>query len=380
MRKEGGMKKAREASHAGTWYSSNPRDLDHFFRECLDKAKKQSTDNEEETEEEEKKKKKKSGRVFALICPHAGYSYCGQTAAYAWAKIHRPNANIRRVFVLGPSHYVYLTACALPSSSLDSYLTPYGKIPLDQQVMKSLREKSEEEEGEEGGRGLFFETLSIEDDEAEHSIEMQLPFLHYILLQNSAKFTLVPIVVGDLRPSSHRRLARLLLPYLSSEENFFVFSSDFCHWGKRFRYTYLPSSSSSGEGTNDHEEVRPIYERIEILDKEAASLIVKKDTQDSACNLKYDTSTCISTCVYTSIAMLSTYTTYKERRAKKHPALAFFSQSMLSESSSSSSSSLDFAVEFLHYSQSSQVVDASSSSVSYAAFSATLSQSKSNEN
>lgn len=37
----------------------------------------------------------------------------------------------RRVFVLGPSHHVYSTACSLPSSSVESYQTPFGDIPLD---------------------------------------------------------------------------------------------------------------------------------------------------------------------------------------------------------------------------------------------------------
>jgi hypothetical protein len=34
-----------------------------------------------------------------------------------------------RVFVLGPSHHVYLTNCALPI--MDSYETPIGPLPLD---------------------------------------------------------------------------------------------------------------------------------------------------------------------------------------------------------------------------------------------------------
>jgi len=35
----------------------------------------------------------------------------------------------KRVFVLGPSHHVYMDGCALPTVS--EYATPIGNLPLD---------------------------------------------------------------------------------------------------------------------------------------------------------------------------------------------------------------------------------------------------------
>lgn len=39
------------------------------------------------------------------------------------------NSSRERVFILGPSHHVYLTGCAL--SRCTEYATPLGSLPLD---------------------------------------------------------------------------------------------------------------------------------------------------------------------------------------------------------------------------------------------------------
>ena len=49
-----------------------------------------------------------------------------------------------------------------------------------------------------------------------------------------------------------KQLGEVLAPYLKDATNLFVISSDFAHWGKRFRYTYyLPQSAcDQGSGIN----------------------------------------------------------------------------------------------------------------------------------
>ena len=46
------------------------------------------------------------------------------------------------------------------------------------------------------------------------------------------QFKIVPIVVGSLNSDSEAKYGKLLSKYLVRPENFFVVSSDFCHWGK----------------------------------------------------------------------------------------------------------------------------------------------------
>ena len=56
---------------------------------------------------------------------------------------------------------------------------------------------------------------------------------------------LVPILVGATSQSSERRYGELLAPYIADSANVFVVSSDFAHWGSRFRYTYYEPSPAA---------------------------------------------------------------------------------------------------------------------------------------
>lgn len=49
---------------------------------------------------------------------------------------------------------------------------------------------------------------------------------------------LVPIMVGNTSSKTETLLGTTLAPYLSDPTCAFVISSDFAHWGSRFRYTY----------------------------------------------------------------------------------------------------------------------------------------------
>jgi predicted class III extradiol MEMO1 family dioxygenase len=78
---------------------------------------------------------------------HAGYSYSGPAAAWAYKSVNTTGMSVdtvvvhlveptnlllqlsKRVFILGPSHNVYLNGCAL--SKFTEYATPLGGLPLD---------------------------------------------------------------------------------------------------------------------------------------------------------------------------------------------------------------------------------------------------------
>lgn len=94
----------------------------------------------------------------------------------------------KRVFILGPSHHVYLESCAL--SQCDSYETPLGDLVLDKEGMGHstwycVWERERAKVGshvylhlviqELAGTGHFSQ-MSKSVDEDEHSIEMHLPY------------------------------------------------------------------------------------------------------------------------------------------------------------------------------------------------------------
>lgn len=182
----------RLASHAGSWYAQVPQTLTEQLTAWLGAATK--------TVE----------RAKALICPHAGYSYSGPTAA--WAYKHLNPEGTRRVVLLGPSHHFYLEGCALPFSA--SYQTPLGEIPIDQAAVSILRQSR------------LYQDLTSEAEEEEHSLEMQLPFIRQAYIGKD--ITLLPIMVGQLPPNQEEAYARSLLPLFEDAQTVFVISSDFC--------------------------------------------------------------------------------------------------------------------------------------------------------
>ena len=64
----------------------------------------------------------------ALIGPHAGLRWSGPAAAFAYVNIIDPNA-YDRVFIMGPSHKVYLDFVATTACS--EWETPLGNLTVD---------------------------------------------------------------------------------------------------------------------------------------------------------------------------------------------------------------------------------------------------------
>lgn len=73
-----------------------------------------------------------------------------------------------------------------------------------------------------------FATMSVSQDEDEHSLEMHLPYIYSTFLPTIPP--LVPIMVGATNTSREKEYGRLLAPYVTNPENLFIISSDFCHW------------------------------------------------------------------------------------------------------------------------------------------------------
>ncbi|KAJ8661085.1 AmmeMemoRadiSam system protein B [Lichtheimia ornata] len=306
----------RIATHAGTWYSNSQQRLHQQLDRFLAAVPEQTT----------------HGETFpvagtrAIIAPHAGYSYSGPTAAYAYKCVDV--TNIKRVFILGPSHHVYLESCAL--SQCDSYETPLGDLVLDKEVIQEL-----------AGTGHFSQ-MSKSVDEDEHSIEMHLPYTAKIFEGKLDQIKIVPIMVGSINERKERLYGELLAKYLVDPQTLFIVSSDFCHWGLRFSYTeYRPepraplTSLRSLRNASTASDM-PIYKSISDLDHEGMEKI---ETLDHAAFCQYlrDTNNTICGRHPIGVLMSALETIDKERR-----------------------------IRFIKYAQSNECQDVRDSSVSYA--------------
>ncbi len=144
----------------------------------------------------------------ALIAPHAGYVYSGQAAAEVYARLGARRSLIRRVVLLGPAHRVAFRGIA--GTTADCFETPLGCAPVDREAMRTAWEIE----------GVF---PADEAHAAEHSLEVQLPFLQLVL----DEFTVAPFVVGDAPAAL---TARLLEALWGGDETLIVISSDLSHY------------------------------------------------------------------------------------------------------------------------------------------------------
>jgi AmmeMemoRadiSam system protein B len=143
-----------------------------------------------------------------LIAPHAGYVYSGPVAAHAYNRVKASTPEIRRVVLLGPAHRVALRGLALPT--VTAFRTPLGDIPLDNEAMDNLRDLPQ----------VLRSDLA---HEAEHSLEVHLPFLQTVL----GDFSLVPLVVGSTPAAA---IAEVLERLWGGPETLVVVSTDLSHY------------------------------------------------------------------------------------------------------------------------------------------------------
>jgi AmmeMemoRadiSam system protein B/AmmeMemoRadiSam system protein A len=144
----------------------------------------------------------------AIIAPHAGYIYSGPIAASVYARLAPARETIKRVILLGPVHRVPARGLALPEANV--LATPLGNIPVDAAAVAALRQ-------------LPQITVSAAAHAAEHSLEVQLPFLQSVL----AQFSLVPLAVGD---ATADEVAQVLDTVWGGAETLIVISSDMSHY------------------------------------------------------------------------------------------------------------------------------------------------------
>lgn len=144
----------------------------------------------------------------AMVVPHAGYSYSGQTAAMAYARLAAGRKTIKRMVLLGPVHRVPVRGLALPG--VDVFATPLGNIELDKAAIALLA-------------GMKQVVVSPAAHAQEHSLEVQLPFMQSVL----DDFKLVPLAVGDATPAE---VAQVLDVLWGGPETVIVVSSDLSHF------------------------------------------------------------------------------------------------------------------------------------------------------
>ena len=181
----------RKPAVAGMFYPGNPDDLKHVVREFVDtKAAKE--------------------KAMAIVSPHAGYDYSGSVAGKVFSSIELPGNFI----ILCPNHTGYGARAAIMDSG--TWETPLGKAQIDSELAQLLRDNSSALE------------TDADAHRREHSLEVQLPFLQYLLTD----FSFVPICLSTLGYTELKEIGEGIASSINEYEKpvLIVVSSDMTHF------------------------------------------------------------------------------------------------------------------------------------------------------
>jgi MEMO1 family protein len=178
---------------AGRFYPSDPAELTALIRKCAGAGPGQA-------------------HIAARAClvPHAGYVYSGHVAGAVLARIALP----RKIIILGVRHYPRGEPAAILSSG--AWRTPLGDARIDGGLAEALKKAC---------------PLLREDSvahSAEHSLEVQLPFLQAL----APDFTFVPVALGTVRFESLVNVGEAIARVLAAaQENVLLLTtSDLNHY------------------------------------------------------------------------------------------------------------------------------------------------------
>lgn len=194
-----GPEKLRQPGVAGSFYPADSQALTAMMDDMLARATPPAI----------------HGQILAVVAPHAGYSYSGPVAAYAYAALR--GRHYKRVVVIAPSHYEAFDFTSVYDG--DGYVTPLGTVAVDREFARKLTKAS---------ASIRFSGRGHEPTPqgAEHALEVQLPWLQHVL----GEFTLVPVVMGDQSYESSRDLGVALAKLIRDNDTLIVASSDLSHY------------------------------------------------------------------------------------------------------------------------------------------------------
>ncbi|TAN40844.1 MAG: AmmeMemoRadiSam system protein B [Nitrospirae bacterium] len=191
----GCMQNIKEPSYAGRFYPADRYELRDMVTDLLSKAEPSKTD----------------GRLVALIAPHAGYRFSGQTAAKAVQQLR--DRQIDTVIIIGASHHRNLQGAYVYSRG--GMRTPLGDLMVNEKVSQALINR----------------TAGVTDDpaafEKEHVIEALLP-----LLQGVRKdLMIVPVLTGNLSRETFDFLSKRLAEVVGADDRIMLLAStDLSHY------------------------------------------------------------------------------------------------------------------------------------------------------
>jgi AmmeMemoRadiSam system protein B len=201
---------------AGTWYPADRIKLHETIQDVLDSVN----------------PARPTGKITAVIVPHAGYMYSGRVAAHAYKLIAHEDFN--RVIMIGPSHRYGFKGISVNLQS--GYQTPLGTVKVDEVLARKLIAAGPDIKWIPRAHAL------------EHSLEIQLPFLQTVLKD----FKIIPIIMGQQDLRTCAELASILAKVIERpDRTLLLASTDLSHFHNYGRAMKLDAVFTEYVKTND---------------------------------------------------------------------------------------------------------------------------------
>ena len=146
----------------------------------------------------------------AIVAPHAGLRYSGPVAAFAYNTI--ADVSYQAIALVGPSHFVGFDGVSIWPRG--AWQTPFGPVKVAEDLAARIVEASSEVAEHRDAHGR------------EHSLEMQLPFLAYLL----PEVPIVPMVMGYQSRETAFGLGDAIARAVTGDNVLLVASSDLSHY------------------------------------------------------------------------------------------------------------------------------------------------------
>ena len=184
----------RSPAVAGSFYPASPKVLSAQVEKFIDDAELTEAD----------------GELIGLIAPHAGYVYSGHVAGYAYKQLM--GHSFDTVVLVGLSHRNPIGTAAIYARG--AFRTPLGDIQIDEDLASEIMR-------------LNSDILDLPSAHAnEHSLEVQLPFLQYLL----PDFRIVTILLQDDSPENVIPLSHAVAEAIADRSCLLIGSTDLCHY------------------------------------------------------------------------------------------------------------------------------------------------------
>jgi len=159
------------------------------------------------------------GTIVAGIVPHAGWIFSGSLAAMVFSAIKQQHDNVHTFVLFGAAHGYYGSSPAVYDAGC--WITPLGEVEIDEKLADAVLESTEAVKDSTAHR-------------AEHSIEVQVPFIQHLF--SDAK--ILPILVP---PTEHAVALGIsigdIINRSENEKIVCIGSTDLTHYGPRYGFT-----------------------------------------------------------------------------------------------------------------------------------------------